>query len=299
MVHKQKSLDEIYNSRLSFSYMKKTILITGATSGIGKSTALEIASQGYNLILACRNAGKMDSFIKSFTLQKDQFIRGVILDLSSLQSIKDCAEQLHKDYNRIDVLVNNAGLFNLQYKESTDGYEETFAVNHLGSFFFTKLLIPLMEKTGNSRIVNVGSNSHYFASLKMEDLFFRNRKYSGFKAYGASRLATVLFTQELSDRFNEKGITANCGHPGHVATNIWNFDNPGFLDRIARKIQESTAITPDEGAQTIIYLAISDEVEGITGKYYADMKIKKPSRKCRNLQLQKELWAVSEKLSNK
>ena len=277
--------------------MNRTILVTGATSGIGKSAAIKFASQGHNLILACRNPEKMNQLIDSFEKKERQLISGVTLDLSSFESIRNCVEILNREQSHLDVLVNNAGLFNLKYRESIDGIEETFAVNHLGMFLLSNLLIPLLKKGHNSRIVNVGSNSHFFASLKLEDLFFKKRKYTGFKAYGASRLATVLFTQELSNQLLDSGITVNCGHPGHVATNIWKFDNPGLMDRIVGRIQESTASTPEEGARIITYLATSPEVEGVSGKYFAEDKEKIPSKKANDFNLQQMLWKKSLELT--
>lgn len=275
--------------------MQKTILITGATSGIGKATALALAEKGHKLILVCRNREKMDTFIKQLNSQYRSISAvGFILDFSSLESVRECAAELSNSVSTIDVLINNAGTFNLQRHETADGFEHTFGVNHLGPFLFTELILPLLEKGNESRIINVGSDAHKFAKLDFDDLFFEKKKYSGFKAYGASRLATVFFTQELAEQLRDKSMTVNCVHPGHVSTNIWNFaDNPTFIQKLAAKIQNSTAISPDEGAQTVVYLAVSNEIKNKSGAYFADKKEKKPSPQCKNKEVQRKLWNKS------
>ncbi len=187
----------------------------------------------------------------------------------------------------------------MKREETEEGFELTIVVNHLGHFLLTYELLPILEKTPDARIINLSSNAHFSADLDLDDLHFKRRKYSGIKAYGASRLATVFFTQELAERLKEKDITVNSLHPGHVDTDMWDLwrAKKGWYYSLLHGIIKLFLISAEEGAQTSTYLASSCEVKGITGKYFANKKMKPASKKCSDTKLQKELWQLSERLT--
>ena len=278
----------------------KIVLITGANSGIGKETARALAINSATVVMACRNLTKAIPVCEA--IQKESGNRQVEvmrLDLASLSSVRAFTDQFIGKYPRLDVLINNAGIFSLRREETEDGFEKTMGVNYLSPFLLTNLLLPLIVQTPAARIVNVGSDAHFSGQIDLDDLNYK-KKYPmfGFKAYGTSRLATVFFTQELAERLQDAGITVNALHPGSVATNIWNFGpkSKGYQQLINR-ITRSFMLSPEEGAQTSIYLASSDEVKGVTGKYFYNNQLKDVSPQCTDIQLQKSLWQISEKLT--
>ncbi len=277
---------------------KRIAMITGSTSGIGKETARELSRQGFKVIMACRNKLKAESVRKelaSDTGNNDFEI--IMVDMASLDSIRTFATESLNKFDRVDILINNAGVFQPKRTMTVDGFETTFAVNHLAPFLVTSLLLPLLRNGGESRIVNLGSDSHYYGKLRMDDLMFDKRRYSGFKAYAASRLATIFFTQELAARLAGDEIVANCAHPGHIATNIWDFgDDASPLDRIAGKIQERMADSPQNGARTSVLLAVSDKFSGVSGLYLTPKGPKEPSKVCRKHDIQTELWTTTAKM---
>jgi len=278
----------------------KIVLITGANRGIGKETTRALARKGATIVMACRNLEKAESVGEMIQREsKNPNIQAMKLDLASLQSVRNFTREFKARYEKLDVLINNAGVFSMKREETEEGFELTMGVNHLGHFLLTHELLPLLEKTAEARIINLSSNAHYSADLDLEDLHFKRRKYSGIKAYGASRLATVFFTQELAERLKEKDITVNSLHPGHVDTNMWDLWGPErkWYQSIINGIIKFFLISAEEGAQTSIYLASSNEVKGITGKYFAKKKMKAASKKCSNIKLQKELWQLSERLT--
>jgi len=278
----------------------KIVLITGANTGIGKETARALAKKSATVVMACRNLTKAIPVCES--IQKESGnpqIEVLQLDLASLSSIRAFVDQFMGKYPRLDVLINNAGIFSLRREETGDGFEKTMGVNYFGPFLLTNLLLPLIEQTPEARIVNVGSDAHFSGQIDLDDINYK-KKYPGFgfKAYGTSRLATVLFTQELAERLQNAGITVNALNPGSVATNIWNFgpENKAYQQLINR-ITRSFMLSPEEGAQTSIYLASSDAVKGVTGKYFYKNQLKDVSPQCKDIQLQKSLWQISEKLT--
>ena len=278
----------------------KIVLITGANSGIGKETTRALAKKGATIIMACRNLEKAESACEMIqTESKNPHIEVMKLDLASLKSIRDFTQEFLARYKRLNVLINNAGVFCMKREETEEGFEKMMGVNHLGHFLLTHKLLPLLEKTPKARIINVSSDAHYSAELDLDDLHFKRRKYSGIKAYGASRLATVFFTQELAERLKEKGITVNSLHPGHVDTNMWDLwrEKRKWYYSLLHGIIKLFLVSAEEGAQTSIYLASSCEVKGITGKYFARKKIKAVSKKCSDIKLQKELWHLSKQLT--
>jgi len=278
----------------------KIVLITGANSGIGKETTRALAKKGATIIMACRNLEKAEPVGEIIQIEsKNPNIEVMKLDLASLNSVRNFTQEFKTRYQQLNVLINNAGVFCMKREETAEGFELTMGVNHLGHFLLTHELLPILEKTPEARIINLSSDAHFSAGLDLDDLHFKRRKYSGFKAYGASRLATVFFTQELAERLKEKDITVNSLHPGHVDTNMWNLwgTERKWYQSIINGMIKLFLISAEEGAQTSIYLASSNEVKGITGKYFARKKIKAASEKCSDIKLQKELWQLSEQLT--
>jgi len=278
----------------------KIVLITGANSGIGKETTRALAKKGATIIMACRNLEKAEPVGEIIQIEsKNPNIEVMKLDLASLNSVRNFTQEFKTRYQQLNVLINNAGVFCMKREETAEGFELTMGVNHLGHFLLTHELLPILEKTPEARIINLSSNAHFSAGLDLDDLHFKRRKYSGFKAYGSSRLATVFFTQELAERLKEKDITVNSLHPGNVATNMWNLwgTERKWYQSIINGMIKLFLISAEEGAQTSIYLASSNEVKGITGKYFARKKIKAASKKCSDIKLQKELWQLSEQLT--
>jgi NAD(P)-dependent dehydrogenase (short-subunit alcohol dehydrogenase family) len=278
----------------------KIVLITGANSGIGKETTRALAKKGATIIMACRHLEKAEPVGEIIQREsKNPNIEVMKLDLASLKSVRNFTQEFKTRYQKLNVLINNAGVFCMKREETEEGFEKTMGVNHLGHFLLTYELLPILENTPEARIINLSSNAHFSGDLDLGDLHFKRRKYSGFKAYGASRLATVFFTQELAERLKEKDITVNSLHPGHVDTNMWDLwgTERKWYQSIINGIIKLFLISAEEGAQTSIYLASSNEVKGITGKYFAKKKIKAASKKCSDIKLQKELWQLSEQLT--
>jgi retinol dehydrogenase 12 len=267
----------------------KLCLITGATSGIGKETAKSLAQMDARVILAARNlekAGRVVSEINNLTGKNN--VEAMIVDLSSLSDIKRFAAEFSSKFDRLDVLINNAGIWETKRKESADGIELTFAVNHLAPFLLTNELLGLIQKTKASRIINVASEAHRYGSISFDDPELK-QSYSHMKAYSQSKLANVLFTKELMRKLHGKDVTVNALHPGVVATNL--FQNMG---KIVSGLGSLFMITPQKGAQTSVYLASSFEVANTTGEYFKNKKIVKSSKESNNPVVAAKLWQLSE-----
>jgi NAD(P)-dependent dehydrogenase (short-subunit alcohol dehydrogenase family) len=194
------------------------------------------------------------------------------------------------------VLINNAGVFCWKREETEEGFEKTMGVNYLGHFLLTNLLLPILKQTPGARIFNVSSNAYFQGKIDLNDLHLK-KKYKGVNAYNSSKLAVVLFTQELAERLKETDVTVNALHPGHAATNIWNMWPGKWYQALLFKILKMLMKPTVEAAQNSIYLASSDEVKGITGKYFDNKKTKDMSPNAEDMQLQKGLWELSEKLT--
>ncbi|GAB3894015.1 SDR family oxidoreductase [Larkinella knui] len=274
----------------------RTCLITGANSGIGRITALELAKKGFDIIMLARNLEKarpVRQEIKS--VSKTGHVDLVWCDIASQSSVLQAAREITDRYDRLDVLVNNAGLYIEKEQYSPEGIELSFATNHLGPFLLTNMLLNLLRKGTNARIVTVSSEAHRWdGGFKMDELA-KPRKYDGMKAYGASKLCNILFSKELADRLADDGITSNCLHPGVVKTNFGqNYSNlQGFVFNLMRPF----FISPEKGAETSIYLASSPEVEKVTGLYFAKCKPKTPSAAAQSKYNATQLWALSESLT--
>ncbi len=270
---------------------EKTIMITGANSGLGKAITLGLAQKGAKIIMICRNEGKCN-LVKENIIKKsnNNNIHVLIADLSSQTQIRALVENFNRKYKKLDVLINNAGIIKKHRELSEDNIEMTFVVNYLAPFLLTNLLLNTLKNSAPSRIINVSSSEHEHYKLNMDDLQ-SEKNYSKFKAYGQSKIALILFTYELSRRLDGTGVSVNALHPGIISTNIGR-----ELDFFSRLFIKILFKRPQKGAETPIYLATSDEVTDITGKYFKNKKMVKTSDQTYDADLARHLWTVSETL---
>lgn len=273
----------------------KVCIITGSGSGIGFETALALAKKGAVVISVTRNIEKVNQIVKDLKKASgNQRIDGFDIDLSSQKYIRKKAREIIKKYPKIDVLVNNAGTWYSRLNYTEDNIEMQFAVNHLAYFLFTHELLPALVKSDDPRIINVGSDSHYHGKMHFNDINL-TRKYHGLRAYAQSKLANVLFTYEFERRKPIEKLNIYCVQPGLVKTNIGLKHTISFHS-LAWRIRRLSGVTPAEGAETSVYLASSDEVKGISGKYWDKMKPKKSSKQSMNKEDAARLWILSERL---
>ncbi len=277
----------------------KTVVVTGGNSGIGFETAAALASMGARVLLTARNADKGRAAVAALTqrLGGKGRVQLVVFDLADLASVRRGAAEILEQAPRLDVLVNNAGLVLTERAETVDGYEATFAINHLGPFLLTNLLLERMTGSAPSRVVNVASTAHNAArkGIPFDDLQ-STRSYRGMRVYGESKLANILFTLELSRRCAGRGLTANSLHPGTVRSGYGgDGDTRGFL-AFGIKIASPFFLSPAKGARTSVYLASSPEVEGVSGEYFVKCKPRKPRRWAQDPEAAGRLWQVSEEL---
>jgi NAD(P)-dependent dehydrogenase (short-subunit alcohol dehydrogenase family) len=274
----------------------KLYLITGATSGIGKETARALADQGARVVVGGRNAQKAEktvAWIKAET--GNEAVDYLLADFASLDAVREMAAQFRARYDRLDGLINNAGAYYATRQESADGIELTLAVNHLAHFLLTHLLLDLLRVSAPARIVNVSSVAHQRATMDFDNLEFESG-YSQIGAYGRSKLCNILFTYELARRLEGSGVTANALHPGLVATNIGSNNFPVYgrpLRKLAKKVINRAGLSAEEGAETVIYLAASPEVEGVTGRYYYKKQSVESSPLSYDEAVGRRLWEVS------
>lgn len=274
----------------------KICLITGATDGIGKATAFELARRGATLILVARNRAKGEAVQQEIKTTCDNpSIDLLIAELSSQASIRQLSEDVHERYTQLHILINNAGTVQLKRSETVDGLETTFAVNHLAPFLLTNLLLDILKSSAPARIINVNSNSQAGGRVPFDDLQGK-KSYNMMRAYGYSKQAQMLTMYEMARQLQGTGVTINNLHPGFVGTNI-GMDNVGpIIQAIARKILGLVGVSPEKGARTSIYLATAPEVEHVTGKYFIN-SIPKPSVAISyNETLQKQMWDISAEL---
>jgi retinol dehydrogenase-14 len=278
---------------------EKVCLITGATSGIGKATAMELASMGASVVMVGRDRGRGEAALDEIKEKSaNPSVDLMLADLSSQEEIRRLTDEFKEAYPRLDVLINNAGLFRGERITTADGLETTFAVNHLAYFLLTKLLLDVLKASAPSRIVNVSSGEQRNGTIDFDDLQ-GEKGYKGPKAYSQSKLATVLFTYELARRLEGTGVTANCLHPGGRIPVRTNFGSGvtgvlGFMVRALRPFM----INPQKGAETSIYLASSPEVEGLSGRYFVNKAEARSSDVSYDKRLARRLWEVSADLTN-
>jgi NAD(P)-dependent dehydrogenase (short-subunit alcohol dehydrogenase family) len=271
----------------------KTVIITGATSGIGEVAAIRLAEQGARIVFTARDKARADDTLAA--LEKANPNAGHafhMADLSRLSEMKRVGAELARE-PQIDVLVNNAGaLFNKRL-ETEDGLEMTFALNHMAYFVVTNLLLGKLKP--GARIVTVASNAHRGAKLDFDDLQSR-RSYTGFPVYSRSKLCNILFNRELARHLSGSGVIANALHPGFVATRFGN-DSGGLVRAVLKVAKPIGAISPEEGAKTIIHLASSPDVAAISGEYFYECKIATPTAEARNDADAKRLWEMSQQIA--
>ncbi|MFH0760252.1 MAG: SDR family oxidoreductase [Bacteroidota bacterium] len=274
----------------------KIVLITGSNSGIGKATSIALARLGAHVVMMARNPERGEAARQEVisTSGNDQ-VDLMLCDLADLESIRRFASEFKEKYDRLDVLINNAGILTGHRQMTADGFEYQIGVNHLGHFLLTNLLIDLLKTSAPSRIVIVSSLGHFAGKIHFKDLFLE-KNYNPWKSYFQSKLATILFGYELSRRLNGTGVTVNCLHPGVVRTrfavNRIN-DRQNFIMRLSNLIN----IPPSAGAETSVYLASSPEVEGVTGKYFVKKKARASSKRSYDLTVAEKLWKLSEELT--
>ncbi len=273
----------------------KVVLITGGTSGIGKATAIALAAMGANVTITGRNRERGEQAVEEVRRESgNEEVELILADLAVQAEVRRLAEEFRERHDRLDVLVNNAGLVQSKRTETSDGMETTFAINHLAPFLLTNLLLDLLEKSAPSRIVTVSSEGHRWGKLNLDDLQ-SERRYRGMQVYGMTKLANIMFTYELAERLRGTGVTATTMHPGGVSTNFGK-NNNGVMTLLFRAFKPFMR-TPEQGADTVIYLASSPDVEGMTGKYLADRKIKVAADQAHDENLRKRLWEKSEELT--
>jgi NAD(P)-dependent dehydrogenase (short-subunit alcohol dehydrogenase family) len=272
----------------------KTVLITGANQGIGKASAIALGKAGAKLVLVCRSEEKARAAIKEIEAAGAKDVELLVGDMASQVDIRRVAQEFLLRHHRLDVLLNNAGVLVTSRRNTVDGIEETFAINHLGYFLLTNLLLPVLKKSAPARIVNVSSEAHRNAKMHWDDVQMKSG-WGSFAAYGQSKLANILFTRELAKRLEGTKVTANCLHPGVIASGFGQTYG-GFMSFVM-KVARPFLITPEKGAKTQVWLASSPDVDGISGKYFDKCAEKKPNEAAREADAPARLWKLSEELT--
>lgn len=271
-------------------------MVTGANSGIGKITALELARMGANVVMICRNVEKGEEARKEIVKKTgNQSCELLLADFSSQSAVRKLVHDFKLKYHKLHVLINNIGTIIPMKTFTEDGLETTFAVNHLGCFLLTNLLLDIIKKSAPARIINVSSEAHRDGAIDFSNLN-GERRYNLYKAYAQSKLANILFTYELTRRLEDTKVTVNCLHPGMVRTKIWQKSVRSLFMKAFMRIFSLFLKSAREGAQTPIYMASAPELESISGKYFIGKKMVLSSSVSYNEKLAKQLWEVSEKL---
>ena len=269
----------------------KICVITGSNTGIGKVTAIELAKKGYEIIMLVRDSEKSRIAFDEIKNESEGNVILKYVDLASLESIKKVAEEIKSDYERIDILINNAGLFKRKFEKSADAFEITLAVNYFATFALTLFMIPLLKKSRQGRIINLTSELYKRGTVNLEN-DFALEKFDGNKAYANSKLLVVYFTKELSKRLASENITVNCVHPGVVGTDVFREYPKWFA-----KLMNLLISKPSEGAKPSVYLASAEELESITGKYFNKSKQKETDKIANDSDLSKKIWTKTEELT--
>ena len=273
----------------------KTIVITGASDGIGLESASQLAAEGHHVVMVGRSPAKLEAAVARVRGESpDAPVDSFVCDFASLEDVRGLAHELLGEYPRIDVLVNNAGTVFDKRTLTVDGIEATFQVNHLSGFLLTELLLDRIVASAPARIVTTSSVGHFSGTMDFDDLGFA-RGYQIMRAYGRSKLANVLYTRHLARRLDATVVTANCLHPGAVATNIWS-GAPWFARPVLEIGKRLFMVSPAKGGERLTYLATSPEVEGRTGGYYEQDRLKEPAALARDDAVADRLVEVSRDL---
>lgn len=270
-------------------------MITGGTSGIGKAAATALAAMGAKVVVTGRNAEKGQKAVEEIKRESGgEDVSLMVADLTVQAEVRRLAEEFEERHERLDVLVNNAGVVQSERTETPDGIETTLAVNHLAPFLLTNLLLDLQKRSAPSRIITVASEAERWGKMDLDDLQSR-RKYRGFPVYGMTKLANIMFTFELAERLEGVGVTANCIHPGAVNTNFGT--NNRSIGTLLFRAFKPFMRSPEQGADTVIYLASSPDVEGMTGKYLSDRRLITAKSVAYDPGARRKLWEASEELT--
>ena len=270
----------------------KTAIVTGANSGMGMATAAALADMGACVVMLCRNEQRGRDALAKLQVKSERKLDLMLCDLGDLSSVRAFADAFRENYETLDILVNNAGFISLDRQTTKDGFERQFGVNHLGHFLLTMKLIDLIPNGG--RIVNVSSGAHKVGNIYFDDINLTSG-FNVIRAYAQSKLANVLFTRELAERMHDRGVTVNCCHPGAVATNIGISRETGFGKTVTGMLKPFFQ-TPEQGAQTAIYLASDVVIGAVTGEYFYRCKIAKSSERSKDMVLAKRFFEYSEQL---
>jgi retinol dehydrogenase-14 len=273
----------------------KTVLITGGTSGIGKATAVAVAAMGADVVVVGRNPERGEAAVEEIRAQShSEAVELILADLSVQSEVRRLADEFQERHDRLDVLANNAGLVQSKRTETEDSIETTLAINHLAPFLLTNLLLERLEESAPSRVITVSSEAQRWGNMDFEDIQ-STRKYRGFPVYGMTKLANIMFTYELAERLKGTGVTANCLHPGPVSTNFGR--NNGGPMALFFRLGKPFMRSPEQGADTLIWLAVSPDVEGVSGKYFSDRKELEAKEIAYDEGARRRLWEVSEDLT--
>ena len=274
----------------------KVCLVTGSSSGMGLVTARELATMGATVVMLCRNRTKGEAVQAQIkAVSSNAHVDLIVADLSELSQVRRAAHEFKQRHTQLHVLTNNAGGMNAERKLTSDGLEATFATNYLAPFLLTQLLLDVLKASAPARIINVSAPAHKIGQIDFADLQGEHH-YNALKAYTQAKLAQIYFTYELAERLAGTGVTVNALDPGHVVTNF-NNSTKGLMHVIAQVIYFFDGISPEKGAQTILYLATSSEVESVSGKYFLNCKPIPSSRRSYEAAVRQRLWSASEALT--
>ena len=279
-------------------FKEKTILVTGATNGIGKQTAQYLAQTGATLVIVGRNPEKTENLVQALQAMPGAGeIHGLIADLSSQEDIRKLAETFKSKFSRLDILINNAGALFTTHETTVDGFERTWALNHLNYFLLTTLLKDVLIASAPARIINVSSDAHKTGKILWNDLQYAHAGFaSGLPAYCQSKLANILFTKELSRKLAGTGVITNCLHPGFVNTGFAK--NNGTFAKFAMLVSRPFQRNADKGAETVIWAATHPDAMKLSGEYLYNCKVRKPTHSARNAAHAKRLWHLSEEMTS-
>jgi NAD(P)-dependent dehydrogenase (short-subunit alcohol dehydrogenase family) len=273
----------------------RTCLVTGATRGIGRATAEELAKLGAAVLIHGRDSASVGAVCRALMrVSRSGRVTGVVADFASLKAVRRMATEIAAEHPRLDVLVNNAGAASLERRVTHDGFEWVFGVNHLAPFLLTTLLLPTLTTNAPARIVTVSSMAYRRGGLDVDDLQWQRRKYQSLQAYGASKLANVLFTIELAKRLDATGVTANCLHPGVVATSI--FAGLGFFGRLFGVLAKPLLLSLSAGARTTVHVASAPELAKVSGRFFDKCREVALDPAAQDPALARRLWDLSEQL---